>query len=182
MFPLFFKCLTNITETVDTMRYVPKLIPDQYKVFPEYFKGNIYSTTVRNKLLVVVSLIIAIIFFVIALVSIIHPLLALLFGLTGFIILPSGQQWLEQKLRFQMTFKIKLVTVAALLIVSAPLIAHYGKIDAQEAYELQVKKDHDEKERIAAEQKEHQRKDSINYYIQTAITFEKIAKFEEALS
>lgn len=164
------------------MRYVPGLIHKDIKVLPDYFNGNIYASATKNKPASILFYIAATIFFIAAIVSIMHPLLTLLFGLIGFILLPQGHRWLEQQFRFRLTPKIKSVFGAALFVTAVPLVGHYQKVDKQEAYELKIKTEKEAVEKLAADKKEQARKDSLNFYLQAAATLEKSLKIDEALS
>ena len=148
------------------MRYVPNLIPEKSKVLPTYFKGDIYNTTEKNLLRDIVLWILGVIFFITALIFIKHPIVFLLFGILGFILIPSGHRFLEKKLRFRLTPKIKVITTSLLFVGSSLLTIHYSKIDKQGAYEQKLVDDKNAKEKAIAEQKEQQRKDSLTFYIQ----------------
>lgn len=164
------------------MRYIPKLIPEDFRVLPEYFKGSPYQSQTKSKPLLALYWIIGIFFLLSALTFIKHPFLTLLLGLIGFLFLPPGQKWLEQKLRFTLTPKIKSIFCTLLFVFSIPLVGHYQEVDAQEAHESQVRKETEERQRIANEKKEQQRKDSVTYYLQAAEKFQKTSNVDKALS
>ncbi len=164
------------------MKYVPDLIPKDIKVLPDYFKGNIYASSTKNKSASILFYIGATIFFIAAIVNIKHPLLTLLFGSIGFILLPQGHRWLERQFRFRFTPKIKSVFGAALFVTAVPFVGQYQKVDKQEAYELKVKTEKEAADKIVADKKEQQRKDSLNFYLQSAATLEKSSKIDEALN
>lgn len=164
------------------MRYVPDLIPKDIKVLPDYFKGNIYASSTKNKSASIIFYIGATIFFLAAIINIKHPLLTLLFGSIGFILLPQGHKWLEKQFRFRLTSKIKLVFGATLFVTAIPFVGQYQKADKQEAYELKIKTEKEAADKLATDQKEQQRKDSLNFYLQSAATLEKSLKVDEALS
>lgn len=164
------------------MRYVPDLIPKDIKFLPDYFKGNIYASATKNKSASILFYIGATIFFIAAIANIKHPLLTLLFGSISFILLPQGHRWLEKQFRFRLTPKIKSVFGAALFVTSVPFVGHYQTVDKQEAYELKVKTEKEAAEKLAADKKEQERKDSLNFYLQAAATLEKSSKIDEALN
>lgn len=164
------------------MRYVPNLIPKDKKVRPDYFKGSPYVTQSKNKIGTLLSYIGAVSLFLAALACINHSVLTLLLGILGFILLPQGHQWLEQKLRFNLTHTVKSTFSITLFILSLPLFSYYSDIDKQEDALLQIKKQQEAQEKLVAEKKEAQRKDSINTYIEAASTFAKDNKIEAALS
>jgi len=162
------------------MRYVPNLIPDKSKVLRDYFKGHIYEPRQPNQLLTVLSWIFGIFFLIGALVSISHPLLTLVFGLLGFILLPPGHRWLERKLRFRLTTKVKSILVAAIIISAMPLTSHYNSIDKQEALNLKQKTEQEAKQKEEADKKDQERKDSLNYHIQLVSKLKQEHKTDEA--
>lgn len=162
------------------MRYVPNLIPDSSKVLPDYFKGNIYTATKKNSARDFLMWVLGIFFFVGAIVFIKHPILLLLFALTGFILIPPGQKFLEKKLRFRLTPKIKTIAASALFVGSLPLTNHYQEVDRQEAYQQKLLDEKIAKEKAIAEQQEQQRKDSLNFYIEQSNQLGKAHKIDEA--
>jgi hypothetical protein len=163
------------------MRYVPNLIPESFKVLPDYFKGGIYQPREQNKLLTVIGWILGVFFLIGAVVSIKHPVMTLLFGLLGFILLPPGHRWIEKKFRFRFKTKIKSVLAAGLFVAAIPLTSHYAAIDKQEAHEQQLKEEKEKQEKLEAERKEQQRRDSLNFYIQASDKLEKQHKTDEAI-
>lgn len=162
------------------MRYVPDLIPDSSKILPDYFKGNIYKASKKNSVRDTIFWVIGIIFLVGALVSIKHPLMTLIFGLISLIIIPPGHQFIERKLRFRLTPKIKAIAASALFIGSVPLTSHYSDVDQKIAYEQKLADEKAAKEKAISDQKEQQRKDSLSFYINQSSKFAKEHKVDEA--
>ena len=162
------------------MRYVPNLIPEKSKVLPTYFKGDIYGATKKNLIRDIALWILGVMFFITALTFIKHPIMFLLFGVLGFIIIPPGHRFLEKKLRFRLTPKIKTIATSLLFVGSLPLTNHYSAIDKQEAYEQKLVDDKNAKEKVIADQKEQQRKDSLTFYIQQGNKLGKSHKIEDA--
>ncbi|MFT4154285.1 tetratricopeptide repeat protein [Parafilimonas sp.] len=162
------------------MRYVPNLIPDNSKVLPDYFKGDVYEVTKKNAARDVIMWLLGAVFFLSALAFIKHPLMLLLFGLIGFILVPPGHKFLEKKLHFRLTPKIKTIAVGGLFLGSIPVFSHYAEIDKQETYQQKLLDEKAAKEKAIAEQKEQQRKDSLAFYIQQSYQFEKAHKIDEA--
>ncbi len=162
------------------MRYVPNLIPDSSKVLPDYFKGDIYTATKKNPLVDTLLWIIGVFFLIGALVSIGHPAMTLIFGLIGFILIPPGHRFIERKLQFRLTPKIKAITTAALFIGAMPLTSHYADIDKQIAYQQKLSDEKAAKEKAIADQKEQARKDSLAFYIQQSEQLAKNHKLDEA--
>ncbi len=162
------------------MRYVPNLIPDKSKVLRDYFKGDIYEPRQPNQLLTVLGWIFGVFFLIGALVSISHPLQTLVFGLLGLILLPPGHRWIERKLRFRLTTKVKSILVAAIFISAMPLTNHYNSIDKNEALQLKQKEEQEAKQKEEADKKELERKDSLNYHIQLVSKLKQDHKIDEA--
>lgn len=162
------------------MRYVPDLISDSAKVLPDYFKGAIYHAAKKNKVRDNVLWVIGVFFFIGALVSIKHPVMTVIFGLIGFILIPPGHRYIERKLKFRLTTKIKTIATAALFIFSLPLTGYYANIDEKAAYEQKLADEKTAKEKAIADQKEQQRKDSLAYYIEKGNRFANQHKLEEA--
>ncbi|HEX8577706.1 MAG TPA: tetratricopeptide repeat protein [Flavobacterium sp.] len=162
------------------MRYVPNLIPEKSKVLPTYFKGDIYKATKKNPVTDTLIWILGIIFFLTALVFIKHIIMFLLFALLGFILIPPGHRLLEKKLRFKLTTKIKAIATSLLFLASLPLTTHYSAIDKEDAYQQKLLDNKKVKEKAIADQKEQQRKDSLNYYIEQSNQLGKSHKIEAA--
>jgi tetratricopeptide (TPR) repeat protein len=163
------------------MRYVPNLIPENAKVLPEYFKGDIYKAANKNQLRDGILWFLGIVFFICALAFIKdHPLLFLLFGLLGFILIPPGHEFVEKKLRFNFTPKIKTAAASFLFIGSGLLSNHYFDIDEQKAYQQKLLDEKAATEKAIAVQKEQQKKDSLTYYIQQSNQLVEKHKLEEA--
>lgn len=162
------------------MRYVPKLIPENSKVLPDYFKGHIYTSTKKNPVRDTVYWIIGVFFLISALVSLSHPIRFLVYGLLGFILIPSGHRFFEQKLKFRLTNKIKAIATSALFIGSMALTSHYKEIDKQEAYQQKLVNEKIAKEKAISDEKDRQRKDSLTFYINKSDELAKAHKIEDA--
>lgn len=162
------------------MRYVPNIIPEKSKVLPDYFKGHIYKPTKKNPVRDILFWVIGVFFLIGALVSLKHPLMFLLFGLLGFILIPPGHRFLERKLKFRLTNKIKAIATSALFIGSMPLTSHYTEVDKQEAYQQKLADEKIAKEKAIADEKDRQRKDSLNFYLTKSGEFAKAHKIEDA--
>ena len=162
------------------MKYVPNLIPQNSKILPHYFKGNIYVATKKNLIQDIVFWTFGIFFFIVAFVFIKHPIMSLIFGFIGFILIPLGHQLLERKLRFNLTPKIKAFVVSVLFSSSLPLVSHYNTVDQKIAYEQKLADEKEAKEKAIASQKEQQRKDSLAFYINEAQHLAKRNKLDEA--
>jgi hypothetical protein len=123
----------------------------------------------NNRFLTLLGWFFGIFFLLGALVSIQHPFLALFYGLLGFILLPPGHLWIEKKLKFRLTIKVKSLVVVALFAATIPLAFHYAKIDKR-----------DEEGQAEIGRNEQQKKDSLNFYIQVSSQFKKEHKIDEA--
>ena len=163
------------------MRYLPNLIPDNAKVLPDYFKGDTYDFQEDNSTIKIFSYIGAVCFFVLAVAFIKHPYLTLLFGATGFLILPQGHKLIERTFKFRFTTKIKSAFCGALLIGSFPSTLHYNELDKQEAQQEKIQQEKEQQAKIVAEKKEQARKDSLNYFIQQSSSLAKVNKTDKAL-
>lgn len=162
------------------MRYVPHLIPEQSKVLPEYFKGNVYMPPKQHAFKEVLLWIIGVCFCLAALFNIMHPFLFLIFGIIGFILLPPGHRFVERKLQFKFILKIKAVTLSTLLLGAMPLISYYTRIDTQIVYKEKTLHEKEVREKVVIERKESQRKDSLAYYIQKSDQLAKDHKMDDA--
>lgn len=147
------------------MAYVPNLIPERSKVLPDYFMGERYAITRKNSHNDALMWTLGIPCFLAALGSIAHPLLLLLLGLTGFVLIPPGHKLLEHKLRFRLTNRIKAIACGMLFILALPLGIHYADADKQLALQEQLLQEQTEKEKAITIQKEQQRKDSLAYHV-----------------
>lgn len=162
------------------MRYVPNLIPQNSKILPHYFKGNIYAATKKNPILSIVLWSIGVFFFIGALAFIKHPIMSVIFGLTGFFLAPIGHQLLERKLKFNLTPKIKAFVVSVLFGSSLPLVSYYNTVDQKIAHEQRLADEKEAKEKAIASQREQKRKDSLAFYINKVQHLAKKNKLDEA--
>ncbi|WP_264537942.1 tetratricopeptide repeat protein [Flavobacterium sp. N1736] len=163
------------------MRYIPNLIPEKSKVLPHYFIENIILKKKSNPFLFFLKWFIGILFLLFALLYLKHPIISLIFGFIGFIILPFGHNWLEKKFRFSLTTKIKSVFVCVVLLFFLPLLGHYNSVDKKEAYLLKLKLEKEGKERAEFERFEKIRNDSLTYYITASSQFADKHQTDKAL-
>lgn len=162
------------------MKYVPNLIPEKSKVLKHYFTGNIYQTKKNSSMQYFLRWAGGLFFLVWAFFSLYHPLLTLLFGFIGFMILPAGHNWIEKKFRFSLTTKIKSILGGALFLFSIPLLGHYSAVDQKEAQVLKFKTEQEEKYKAALQKKEKIRNDSLIFYINQSAERVDKHKIEEA--
>lgn len=162
------------------MRYVSNLIPEKSQVLKHYFKGNTHEIKKSNPSLKMLRWIGGVFFLLIALLFIKHLLLTILFGFLGFMILPSGHNWIEKKLRFILTAKIKSVFAFIILLFSLPLLGHYNDVDEKEAHLLKLKLQKEARITAELERKEKIRNDSLTYFINASSQFADKHKIDEA--
>ncbi|WP_456311834.1 tetratricopeptide repeat protein [Pseudomonas shirazensis] len=163
------------------MKYVPNLIPEEYKVLKHYFKVNKHHSKKNKYSLDFLRWLGGIFFILFALLSLKHPLLTLLLGFLGFIISPTGHNWVEKKFQFKLTTKIKSVLASSILLFSLPLLVHYISVDKKEAHLAKLKSEKEKKERVEFQRKEKIRNDSLTYYINLSSQFADRHQTDEAL-
>ncbi|OSZ82583.1 hypothetical protein CAP35_04765 [Chitinophagaceae bacterium IBVUCB1] len=162
------------------MKYVPDLIPKDKRVLPDYFKNNPFKYTKGNTALNVLGYIAGSIFILMAFASINYILLALLYGVIGFVLLPVGHRFLENIFSFKLTTRIKAIFCSSLFVISLPVHAHYKGIDIIEAKRVQVKEAEIAKANVESKRKDAIRIDSFNIYYNKALSFEKENKADDA--
>jgi tetratricopeptide (TPR) repeat protein len=154
------------------MRYVPNLIPTKSKVLHDYFKGSPTKSIQANGLSIFLYWLLGLLFFAIAILYIIHPILLLLFSILGLITFPPGNRWLERIFRFQYTIKAKSISILAVCIIAFPLVIHYGKIDKiiaqKQEYESQIKAEQKKEDQIKEQKAEEIRLDSLRFYTESS--------------
>ncbi|NIG55404.1 tetratricopeptide repeat protein [Chitinophaga sp. Cy-1792] len=117
------------------MRYIPDLIPRDFSIKQDYFKKAVSTVTPFNKTKRVISIVIACIFFLFALANITHPPLFMLAVILGLGLLPGVHRWLEKKLRFKFTTKIKGGAYAIAFIPFLAAVSHFSAIDTNRRQE-----------------------------------------------
>lgn len=147
------------------MKYVSNLIPEKSRVLENYFKGSLYKNKKVNPKQNFFRWFGGLFFVLLALLFLKHPLITLLLGFIGFMILPPGHNWIEKKFRFCFTGKIKFSFAFVILLFSIPLFGHYNSVDKREANLLRLKLEKEEKERVKLESQEKIRNDSLTYYL-----------------
>lgn len=162
------------------MSYIPNLIPDKHRILKDYFNESAPEPSNSNDPIRVISWVLGIIFFLAAIVFIKHPLLALLFGLIGFIIIPPGHRLVEDKLRFKLTSKLKVGLCSALFIASLPAVSHYNNLDKQLIVQQQLKNEREQNEKAISDQNEQRRKDSLSYYLGLSNQYKKAHQIKDA--
>jgi tetratricopeptide (TPR) repeat protein len=155
------------------MRYVPKLIPEQSAVLKDYFKGSLYKPVKRNKTVSFISWAAGLFFLLGALGSISHFPLFVLFGLLGLILIPPGHAFLEKKLRFRLTSRLKTAVCTVLFIASMPLANHYAALDQTATLQKNQQEAQTQQQATVAAQQEQQRADSFAFYLQQSSALKK---------
>lgn len=162
------------------MNYVPNLIPEKSRVLTDYFKGERNAATRKNSQRDALMWTLGIPFLFAALASIAHPLLFLVLGFAGFVLVPPGHKLLEHKLRFRLTNKVKTITCGMFLILALPLGIRYADADKETARQQQLLQEQTAKEKAITAHKEQQRKDSLIYYIEQSRQLSRQHKIDEA--
>lgn len=164
------------------MRYIPNLIPENSKVLKDYFKVLKPSNKKSNSGLIdFLRWFGGVLLIIFALVYLKHPLVTLLFGFMGFMILPPGHNWVEKKFRFSFTTKIKSILGFILFLISIPLLGHYNALDKEEAHLLKVKTEREEKQIAEKLRREKIRNDSLIFYIAASSQFTGKHKTDQAV-
>jgi tetratricopeptide (TPR) repeat protein len=163
------------------MRYIPNLIPEDRRVLPEYFKSNPYALSEKSSVQDIIGYIGAVVIFLIGTVSLPHPLISILLFIVGFTLLPPGHNWLERNFRFKLTNKIKIVFCCLLILLTLPLVSHYGKIDSAVMLEQRIKEQIKQKSKLAEDAKEQKRKDNYNALFASIVELENKNNTNQAL-
>lgn len=167
---------------INHMRYIPNLIPENSKVLKDYFKVSKPSNRKSNLSLIdFLRWLGGILLLIFALAHLRHPFVTLLFGFMGFIILPPGHNWIEKKLRFSFTTKIKSILGFVLFLISIPLLGHYKALDKAEAHLLKVKIEREEKQKAEKLRRDKIRNDSLVFYIAASSQLANKHKTDEAV-
>jgi tetratricopeptide (TPR) repeat protein len=139
-----------------------------------------YIPTTNSKLLFL-SYVGALFLFILAVANFKQPLIALVWGLFGIIILPQGQRWIERKLRTRLTYKIKSICGVILFLTAGVFTDYYQTSDIKNGQVLDANNTKDATNKLEIDPKEQQRKDSFNFYLQSAVALDKGLKTSEAL-
>lgn len=162
------------------MRYVSHIMPEKSKVLPEYFKGDLYKAAKKNPWRRALLWISGIPFLLAAVVSVNHPWLTILYGIIGFILIPPGHRFIERKLRFRLTAKIKTVACAVFFVLSLPISIYYANLEHQIVHQQSLMDERAAKDKAMAERKESLRKDSLDHYLRQSRQFSSQHKMDEA--
>lgn len=149
------------------MRYVTNLIPEKARVLPAYFKSSNYaainnSTTDALYWLAGTAVLVA------AIINYNHFFLLVLLLVTGLLIIPPGHTFIERKLRFRFTIKLKLIFILLAATISTFLFTYYKKTDAEKAVIEQARQKRVAQLKAEEQQKEKERIDSFSYHITNA--------------
>ncbi|MDR6197164.1 hypothetical protein [Siphonobacter sp. SORGH_AS_0500] len=99
-------------------RYIPNLIPDQHRVMPHYFKESKSLENPEKKTSNAWWFVFLILFLLAIAVLPVYAGLSFWLLLMSFLVAPSVTDFLEQKLRFQYTPKLKLQVFAGLSLIA----------------------------------------------------------------
>lgn len=144
------------------MRYVADLIPEKYKIRPDYFKGSGKNVRPFGKKAGIVSGLLAVFFFLFALVHLQHLPLCMLSIILGLGLLPSIHRWLERKGQFDFTPTIKRTLYVAMLLPLGLMTGYFSKEDATAAHELFLQQQEHKRLEVLAAAKDSVRRDSLN--------------------
>mgnify|MGYP002777695508 FL=1 len=73
---------------------------------------------------------------------------------------------MEKKARFRFNTKPKAIVVGALFAISLPLTRYYSEIDKTAAHQQKLIEEKERRNRLIVEQKDKQRRDRLNFYLQ----------------
>lgn len=164
------------------MRYIPNLIPVKSRVLEGYFRVAPSPAKKKNVIQEIFSWLFGIMFMLNALVYITHPILSIVLAVLGFLLLPPGHKWIEKKLQFKLTARIKTIAAAVLLILAIPLTNHYIGIDKAKEEKLQLFAKAEETKKKAEARVEQQRKDSLEFHVETGRTAIQKGQLAKAIS
>lgn len=164
------------------MRYVPDLIPKQFKVLPYYFQGSIYESKNENLIVFFLNWVLGCLFFLGALFYIAHPLVSFFLILIGLLLIPPGINAIQKALRFKMNNKIKLIAITVLLIGFYNNFSYYNKIDKVEENNRVIAEKKEQEKKLREEKLAKERKDSINLYIKRSQDYTLKNKSDKALN
>jgi tetratricopeptide (TPR) repeat protein len=95
-------------------------------------------------------------------------------------LIPPGHRFIEKKLRFTLTPRIRTVAASALFFASVPVSSHYDKVDRQAALQVKQAEERSAREKEIAAQKDRQRKDSLAWYLQQSRRLASARKLNDA--
>jgi tetratricopeptide (TPR) repeat protein len=165
------------------MRYVPHLIPPEHVVMPDYFQAHAQQTPPRSlsRTATVLGWIFGLLFLLVGLVQIAHPILWCLWSIAGLMLLPTIHFELERALAFKFTSGIKGAAIGLAFLFILPLQGHYAEIDQAAIDQANQKKAEALKFAEAASAAEKRDADSLAKYMSLASQLSKTKRFEEAI-
>jgi len=148
-------------------KYIPDLIPHPAKVLPDYFnaKKNGPEKKPKKSGSEIIDIIIFIVLLIFAAVYIPHPVISLVLGFAALVTLPAGRSWLERKLRFSLTNRIRLASYILAGLILIPLLVHYHDVDilAEKQHIADLAKE--KKQQEIRKEENRKRLDSLNLYL-----------------
>ncbi|NML40109.1 hypothetical protein HHL17_23115 [Chitinophaga sp. G-6-1-13] len=143
------------------MRYIADLIPNKYKVRPDYFKSGAENKRPFSSKAKVISFLTAGLFFLFALVHLRHLPLCLLAIILALGLLPSVHRWLEKKGQFDFTPTIKRTLYGIMLLPLALMTGYFSKADAKLAHEHFLQQQEEKRLAVITAARDSVRKDSL---------------------
>ena len=162
-------------------KYYANLIPDEYRVLPDYFKNT--PQELRQSNWNIVMWLISIILLIAAVTIItINIWFSLCLFTTAFLISPWGSKLIESTLRFDLTSSLKLKTLGFITIFTFFTGKEYfNQLGEIQKTNLLVKI---EQEKIKKEREKQYkiRLDSLNYYIANAKKYQASKNYKKAIT
>ncbi|TBO44260.1 tol-pal system YbgF family protein [Pedobacter kyonggii] len=148
-------------------KYIPDLIPQPAKVLPDYFntKKNDPNKKPKKTGKEIIDTIIFIVLLIFAAVYIPHPVISLVLGFAALVTLPSGRSWLEHKLRFSLTKRIRLGSYILAGITLIPLLVHYHHADILAEKQRIADLAREKRQQEIKKEENRKRLDSLNLYL-----------------
>jgi hypothetical protein len=151
------------------MSYLPDLIPKQSKVLGEYFKNNKKTSDIQEKksadVLMLLYGLIGVVCCAVALLYLSHFSVLVLLLFLGFVSFPFGKRYMERKLRFDMTSRIRATAYGIGFVLLIPLMSVAYKNDLKSERLLAVQAKNKEEANVLILKKETNRKDSLQKYM-----------------
>ena len=167
------------------MEYIGNLLPQESKVDIDYDKLIERKSIHKKSVSRVLRIVLGVFLFFMSLIIFTWFWVGVLSLTIGFLVFPKSSEWLERKLQFSFTGKIRLCITIPLAILCLILTDTYSERDKKNEQVAEQKRiEQAERERIAKEDSirlENQHKDSIVFYFSEAEQFTKNKKYKSAI-
>lgn len=150
------------------MKYQKGLIPDQHRVLQGYFNETNIIKSNALKTIDVLGAIFFVIFLLLALLFVAHPLMLMFFGIPAFVCSPFGRRYLERRLRFRMTLAMLFGCIFLFGIPAIPMAMQYSKEDTIANLKAEAKRLAEQKMAAEIAAKDKNRRDSLALYLNEA--------------